>query len=140
MDKEVGLLIANDDAPVMQPLEVINTDSGYYAIKTTVERRINCPKKNVVYPKLNKTFLVKLNNHPMCSLCTEVVDANINNSQLLRDQTHFLNFVSTSIRHLDNQHYECVMCIVQCVMFIFILHSRESELYRYILDGKSALA
>ena len=23
---------------------------------------------------------------------------------------------------------------------IFILHSRESELYRYILDGKSALA
>ena len=26
------------------------------------------------------------------------------------------------------------------VLFIFILHSRESELYRYILDGKSALA
>ena len=23
---------------------------------------------------------------------------------------------------------------------IFILHSRESELYRYVLDGKSALA
>ena len=26
------------------------------------------------------------------------------------------------------------------VLFIFILHSRESELYRYILEGKSALA
>ena len=26
------------------------------------------------------------------------------------------------------------------VLFIFILHSRESELHRYILDGKSALA
>ena len=26
------------------------------------------------------------------------------------------------------------------VLFIFILHSRESELYRYILDGTSALA
>ena len=25
-------------------------------------------------------------------------------------------------------------------LFIFILHSRESELYRYILDGKSARA
>ena len=25
-------------------------------------------------------------------------------------------------------------------LFIFILHSRESELYRYILDGTSALA
>ena len=45
MDEEVGLLIGNDNAPVMQPLEVINTDAGYYAIKTpvgwTVQR--NCP-------------------------------------------------------------------------------------------------
>ena len=33
------------------------------------------------------------------------------------------------------------VCIVHMyVLFIFILHSRESELYRYILDGTSALA
>ena len=32
-------------------------------------------------------------------------------------------------------------CFVLFVLFaIFILHSRESELYRYTLDGKSALA
>ena len=109
MDEEVGLLIGNDNSPVMQPLEVINTDAGYYAIKTPVGWTINCPKKNGVYPKLNKTFLVRLNNHPMCTLCTDVVDTNINNNQLLRDQTRFLNFVSTSIRHLDNQHYEIAL-------------------------------
>ena len=33
-----------------------------------------------------------------------------------------------------SQYFFCI------VLFIFILHSRESELYRYILDGKSALA
>ena len=109
MDEEVGLLIGNDNAPVMQPLEVTNTDAGYYAIKTPVGWTINCPKKNGVYPKLNKTFLVRLNNHPMCTLCTDVVDTNINNNQLSRDQTRFLNFVSTSIRHLDNQHYEIAL-------------------------------
>ena len=32
-------------------------------------------------------------------------------------------------------------CFILFVLFaIFILHSRESELYRYTLDGKSALA
>ena len=54
-------------------------------------------------------FLVRLNNHPMCTLCTDVVDTNFNNNQLSRDQTRFLNFVSTSIRHLDNQHYEIAL-------------------------------
>ena len=36
----------------------------------------------------------------------------------------------------------CELSIMFCfVLFaIFILHSRESELYRYTLDGKSALA
>ena len=36
--------------------------------------------------------------------------------------------------------FEYVFCIVCIVLFLFILHSRESELYRYILDGMSALA
>ena len=110
MNEEVGLVIGNDNAPVMQPLEVINSDAGYYAIKTPVGWTINCPKKNAVYPKLNKTFLVRLNyNHPMCTLCTDVVDTSINNNQLSRDQTRFLNFVSTSIRHFDSQHHEIAL-------------------------------
>ena len=33
---------------------------------------------------------------------------------------------------------EAIFCFV--LFAIFILHSRESELYRYTLDGKSALA
>ena len=36
---------------------------------------------------------------------------------------------------------ENVLDVIVFVLFsIFILHSRESELYRYILDGKSAFA
>ena len=34
----------------------------------------------------------------------------------------------------------CPNCFVFVLFAIFILHSRESELYRYTLDGKSALA
>ena len=41
-------------------------------------------------------------------------------------------------------HVLCHMAFFICFIFvlfaIFILHSRESELYRYTLDGKSALA
>ena len=37
--------------------------------------------------------------------------------------------------------YDSAFCFFVFVLFaIFILHSRESELYRYTLDGKSALA
>ena len=93
----------------MPPLEVINTDAGYYAIKTLLGWTINSPKKNVIYPKLNKTFLVRLNNNPMCTLCTDVVDTNIHKNQLSRDQTFFLNFVLTSIRHLDNPRCEIAL-------------------------------
>ena len=50
----------------------------------------------------------------------------------------------------ENKHL-CLIChkslgqnkgsmYVCMYLFIFILHSRESELYRYILDGTSALA
>ena len=35
--------------------------------------------------------------------------------------------------------FDCPLTIF-FVLFIFILHSQESELYRYILDGKFALA
>ena len=42
--------------------------------------------------------------------------------------------------------WQLIVKMIVCFVFffvlfaIFILHSRESELYRYILDGKSALA
>ena len=39
-----------------------------------------------------------------------------------------------------NQRYFLFNCFVFVLFAIFILHSRESELYRYTLDGKSALA
>ena len=34
----------------------------------------------------------------------------------------------------------CLRLVLFVLFAIFILHSRESELYRYTLDGKSALA
>ena len=54
--------------------------------------------------------------------------------------------------HCHHQHmrilkFICNYNVMACFVFllfvlfaIFILHSRESELYRYTLDGKSALA
>ena len=43
----------------------------------------------------------------MCTLCTHVVDTNINNNQLSKDQTLYLNAVL--IRHHGNQHYEIAL-------------------------------
>ena len=40
-----------------------------------------------------------------------------------------------------SSYVDANVCFVLFVLFaIFILHSRESKLYRYTLDGKSALA
>ena len=42
--------------------------------------------------------------------------------------------------HIPIDDFEGGYCFVFVLFAIFILHSRESELYRYTLDGKSALA
>ena len=45
------------------------------------------------------------------------------------------------LKALKNQNLFLLCELFVLVLFaIFILHSRESELYRYTLDGKSALA
>ena len=45
------------------------------------------------------------------------------------------------VRTYRPKHYDTICFLGSFVLFaIFILHSRESELYRYTLDGKSALA
>ena len=40
----------------------------------------------------------------------------------------------------SNETFESPAYCIVLVLSIFISHSRESELYRYILDGTSALA
>ena len=67
-------------------------------------------------------------------------------------------YCESSFNATDNVVQECAICGLQCEILFpaegiknmanfvlyccsyFILHSRESELYRYILDGKFALA
>ena len=50
-----------------------------------------------------------------------------------------LQFSVVSNRELINSSFY-LSFVIFVIFAIFILHSRESELYRYTLDGKSALA
>ena len=105
------------------------------------------PHKNVENGKttmLSMAFFPKSeqsNLYPtaQCLLClVEYANSNLVPSKLLS--------------HLKNQHPEhehksqkffqskLVLVFFLVLFAIFILHSRESELYRYIFDGKSALA
>ena len=48
------------------------------------------------------------------------------------------SLLDPSLGNIFVGYYDFCFCFV--LFAIFILHSRESELYRYTLDGKSALA
>ena len=112
VNTDVGLLIGNDNRHILQPLEVVNSEAGHYAIKTHVGWVINCPSKTGSLPRYCKNFLIKTNNrlsHPMCTLCSDLIDSVYDKNSLSRDQARFIDLVSDSIRHCDNSHYEIAL-------------------------------
>ena len=107
VNTDVGLLIGNDNRHILQPVEVINSEEGHYAIKTHVSWVISCPSKTGSPPSYYKNFLIKTNNllvHPLCTLCLDLVDIVHDKNSLSRDQARFIDLVSDSIRHCDNSH------------------------------------
>ena len=106
---DVGLLIGNDNRHILQPHEVKNLQAGHYAFRTAVGWVVNCQKREGFNSRFNKSFLINSAQvtHPMCSLCTEVVDSvHDKNNVLSRDQARFIELVSSSICHRENNHYE----------------------------------
>ena len=55
VNTDVGLLIGNDNRHILQPLEIVNSEAGHYAIKTHVGWVINCPSKTGSLPSYCKT-------------------------------------------------------------------------------------
>ena len=60
--------------------------------------------------------------------------------KLARDKLSIVGTIRKSRRQLCKKMTELENFVFFVLFAIFILHSRESELYRYTMDGKSALA
>ena len=68
---------------------------------------INCPKYNST--KVSRSFLTNTKSkikHPMCSLCSDVMDSVLNTNSCSVEQNRFLDMASTSILHGEDQYYE----------------------------------
>ena len=60
---------------------------------------VNCHKRDSDIPKINKSFFVMSTSrivHPMCTLCSDVVDTLKNGNVLFRKQTKFMKHVEKS--------------------------------------------
>ena len=107
VDAEVDLLIGNDNRHILQPHEIVNSVSGHYAYRTSVGWVVNCPRIEST-ENSRKSFLINVGStsHPLCSLCSDVVDSVRDTNSYSAEQKRFLDFVSDSIRHCEDSHYE----------------------------------
>ena len=108
---KVGLLIGNDNRMVLQPQEVVKEPSGSYALRPVVGWAVNCPSIQSRGSELRKlrSFFIKpsIDNNPMCSLCTDIMDSLVNvKEELSVDQRRFVESVTETTKLLENQHYE----------------------------------
>ena len=135
---DVGLLIGNDNRHILQPHEVKNSQAGHYAFRTAVGWVVNCQKREGFSSRFNKSFLINSAQvtHPMCSLCTEVVDSvHDKNNVLSRDQARFIELVSSSICHRENDHYE-IPLPVRDTSLTFPFNKSQAELRAQFLKRK----
>ena len=111
VNEDVGLLIGNDNRHILKPQSIINTTLGHYATRTAVGWVVYCSKKEKSVTHC-KNFFIKSDTEfvqPMCSLCTDIVDTVHNTNLLPREQHRFMEMVKTSVRHLENNHYEIAL-------------------------------
>ena len=105
----VDLLIGNDNRHILQPHEVINSADGHYALRSDIGWVVSCGRKSENFSGFKSNFFNKTivkSPHPICSLCSEVVDSLQNKNQLSWEQGIFMDMVSNSIHHQSNNHYE----------------------------------
>ena len=106
VDCNVGLLIGNDNLPVLQPHDVITTPSGCYAAKTLIGWVVYLSKIKPTggYPK---TFFARTVANQLCNMCSDFVDSiKKAKGELSVEETRFMASVESSISHQDDGHYE----------------------------------
>ena len=88
--------------------------------------------------RFNKSFLINSAQvtHPMCSLCTKVVDSvHDKNNVLSRDQARFIELVSSFICHRENDHYEIPLPVCDTSL-TFPLNKSQAEVRVQFLKRK----
>ena len=111
VNSDVGLLIGNDNRHILKPHEIINSGSDHYAIRTAVGWVVSCSKRGSSTTSC-KNFLAKTESgyiHPMCTLCSDVIDTLHNVNEMSREQLKFMEHVEKSIYHRKDKHYEIAL-------------------------------
>ena len=111
VNSDVGLLIGNDNRHILKPHEIINSGSDHYAIRTAVGWVVSCSKRGSSTTSC-KNFLAKTESgyiHPMCTLCSDVIDTLHNVNEMSREQLKFMEHVERSIYHRKDKHYEIAL-------------------------------
>lgn len=103
----VGILIGSNYPELLQPIESIaSQDNGPYATRTVLGWVVNGPCKAGNKVK-TKSFLIKTKGNDVCGLCADVVDSLHNDKQeYSHEQNLFMSKVKSSIKHLENGHYQ----------------------------------
>nr|XP_039266332.1 uncharacterized protein LOC120341840 [Styela clava] len=75
LNQEVGSLIGKDNFALHKPLEIIHGPDEYFAVRCPAGWMISCPPKNEKMERSNSSFFIKSSVHPLCIMCTGVVDS-----------------------------------------------------------------
>ncbi|XP_077974180.1 uncharacterized protein LOC120329794 [Styela clava] len=107
LNQKVGLLIGKDNFALHKPLEIVHGPDEYFAVRCPAGWMISCPPKTKKVERSNSNFFVKSSVHPLCKMCTEVVDSIQNEkSEFSPNQEIFMERVNKSIHLTTDGHYE----------------------------------
>nr|XP_039269991.1 uncharacterized protein LOC120344746 [Styela clava] len=107
LNQEVGLLIGKDNFALHKPLEIVHGPNEYFAVRCPAGWMISCPPRNIKVERSNSNFFVKSSVHPLCKMCTEVVDSIQNEKpEFSPNQEIFMKRVNKSIHLTTDGHYE----------------------------------
>ena len=108
LNSGVDLLIGADVPQALQPREIIPAaDGGPYATRVDLGRVINGPTgRKQKYVPCSSFFVTSMETHPMCAVCTDLVDAPYSDGiSISRDDLKFMNIVADSVVQCPDGHY-----------------------------------
>ena len=110
LNSNVEVLIGANVPEALQPLRIIGSQNGGpYASKVALGWAINGPTGRKSGTVQSASFFAKSEVHPMCEVCTDFVNASEFSKEMSRDDLHFMNIVTSSVKKTDNNHYEIAL-------------------------------
>ena len=117
LNSGVDLLIGADVPEALQPREIIPAaDGGPYATRVDLGWVINGPTgRKQKYVPCSSFFITSKETHPMCAVCTDLVDAPYSDGlSMSRDDLKFMNIVEDLVVQCADGHYQVSLPLRNC--------------------------